>query len=335
MEILNKIEKWSFLLSGDTKLRIESNESFITHLRTIYSKLEEIYYNYMYNNIKCIKSHHVSEDISIFSSGFIFFYGCLSFVWHYKNWGDYIEAICHYNTLYLLFDFYLDSPTISLKDKLILVELLRNTLEDEEPITLEDIKTINDPVITTLFETYYKLTKVYPDTIPYLRKIFQEQVAGFHETNKSDTFFYESSMKKGGYTLELLCSIVGETDIEIKKATFNLGCIVQFLDDIMDIQKDLNANITTIATRYYHSNESINHFDDLFLDIATRIDSLPPFFNLYKVIGTNALWYVIKTVQKEKLSSPILYYANMYNIIPVNTNKMLDKKTKDFFYSIL
>jgi hypothetical protein len=335
MEILNKLEKWSFLAPEDIKLSIETNEPMLMVVRTIYTRLEEIYYHYMYKYIKCIKYHDVSKDISIFSSGFIFFYGAISFVWHYKDWGNYIEAICHYNTLYLLFDFYLDSASISSKNKLMLVELLKTTLEEDGvKWTLEDIKTINDPVITTLFETYYKLVSVYPETIIYLRKIFNEQVAGFYEPKKSAKFLYDSSMKKGGYTLELLCSIVGETDTQIKEATFNIGCIVQFLDDMMDIEKDIKANINTIATNYYYSDQSTKLFDELVLDIATRIDHLPPFFNLYKVIGTNALWYVINTIPKENVSLLMSTCANRYDIFPSNLNKVLDQKTKDFFYTI-
>src|SRR5437763_197266 len=49
-----------------------------------------------------------SNENECAASGVMFFYGCLLYVMHFPNWGQYIEDIFLYNMLYLLVDYYLD-----------------------------------------------------------------------------------------------------------------------------------------------------------------------------------------------------------------------------------
>ena len=298
-------------------------------IKHVYFQLIEIYFEYMYPYLICLENHLMEKDMSIFASGFIFFIGGLCIILHYSNWGDYIEAICWYNTLYLLFDFYIDSEHISNTNKLMLIELLRVTLKEETQVwTLEEISELNDPVIYTLYETYWKLITKYPKTKAYLQHIFNVQKRSFLLSKEKKHIpkeeLYTIALEKGGYTTMVFSAIVGEERKEILDTIYNIGIIMQLLDDFMDMKKDNHLGIETYAT--YHLLN--HHLSDYWKEISERIDTIHPLFTLFKIIYSLLLLYIsCCIISKEELHSVILVFCSRHNIVYRNINSTLEEDT--------
>ena len=66
--------------------------------------------------------------------------------------------------------------------------------------------------------------------------------------------------EKGGYSLELCCSIYPELKGDVTTAMYKIGVLLQFLNDAQDIHKDLKSGIKTFA-----------HFKNNFTDISDTL----------------------------------------------------------------
>jgi hypothetical protein len=298
-------------------------------LKTIYYQCIKIYFEYMYPYLKCLENHKLQKDKSVFASGFIFFIGGLCIVMHYENWGNYIEAICWYNTLYLLFDFYIDSEYIPELDKLILIEILRVTLKEKDKVwSMDEINELNDPVISTLYETYWKLIEKYPNTKYFLQKIFKVQKRSYflskENKNVTQEDLYTIAVEKGGYTMMVFYAIVGEERREIIDTFYNLGVLMQLLDDFMDMEKDKKIGIETYAT-YCLSKKELSSY---WYTISKQILAIHPFFTLFKIIYSILLLYIsCCIVPYLELNQPIYDFCSNYNIFQQNINTRLEDDT--------
>jgi len=215
------------------------------------------------------------------ASGIVFFYGCLFYIMHFENWGEHIEDIFLYNLLYILVDHYIDD--INVDDSIKYRAISQMFILIEEPSSHEYLPLI-DPVLKTIAIVYDRLINRCPSTKPIIIKLFKAEIEGIsiqRNSNNKRNKYYDIALCKGGYTMEVLQHIVGDKDPTITKASYELGCIMQLIDDLNDVREDMKNNINTIAT-----NDLKNHgiLDNIWIDVVNRINSIDDRFTIFKVL---------------------------------------------------
>jgi hypothetical protein len=220
------------------------------------------------------------KETDCLASGFIFFYGCLFYIMHFPNWGQHVEDIFLYNLLYILVDHYIDDMNMDseIKDKAItqMFILVNNPLSHE-------ILLLADPVLKTIALIYHKLITRCPSTKEPIITLLKAEIEGFtiqKNGNLSREKYYDIASRKGGNTVQVLQYIVGNIDPTINDASFQLGLILQLIDDCLDNYADTKNNIHTIATydlKYKHI------LDDLWIDIVHRINNIDERFTIFKI----------------------------------------------------
>jgi hypothetical protein len=209
------------------------------------------------------------------ASGIIFFYVCLLFIMHFPGWGRHVEDIMLYNILYILVDHYIDDMRIQpgLKDQAI----AQMTILIQDPLQFKTMDLI-DPTLGVIAAVYYKLLTRCPTIKHSIRKLFAAEIEGL-SIQKSATFdrdqYYKIAAQKGGYTIQVLQDIVGNTDPAVTVAAYNIGIITQLIDDSVDVMIDAQNGIHTIAT---HDLRHEGTLDRLWLDIMSRVAHIDPKF---------------------------------------------------------
>lgn len=217
------------------------------------------------------------------ASGIVFFYGCLAYIMHFPNWGQHIEEIFLYDILYVLVDHYIDDIGVSPQTKKEAIAQMYLLIEDP---SLHETMELIDPVLKVIAQTYHKLLQRCPAAKPTIIKLFQAEISGLsvqQDGTRSRDDYYSTALNKGGYTMQVLQHIVGDTDPEITKASHHIGTVMQLVDDSVDVLADQAAGIHTIAT---YDLETKGHLDDLWLDIMQRISQISPKFTLFIMLYT-------------------------------------------------
>ena len=215
------------------------------------------------------------------ASGMIFFYGCLVYIMHFENWGQYILDIFLYDVLYILVDHYIDDIKISTETKDLAIKQLHIIIND--PSSHHNMEMV-DPVLKTIAITLETLVTRRPKTKNSIAHIFNAEIRGLAIQNNDmlpRESYHAIARDKGGYTMMVLCDIVGVDDPEILKDTYEIGVIMQLLDDSVDIMADKKNNIHTIAT---HDIDHYNSLDYLWLDMVSRIGNLSKRFVIFKIL---------------------------------------------------
>lgn len=237
------------------------------------------------------------------ASGLVFFYGCLFYIMHFPGWGQHIHDIFLYNLLYILVDHYIDD--ISVDSNVKNQAIIQMFILIEDPLAHENLPLI-DPVLKTIAIVYHQLITRCPETQPYIVKLFKAEIEGMtiQRSNKcTREEYYDIASRKGGYTMEVLQHIVGDVDPTISVASFQMGTIMQLIDDITDVIADKTNGIHTIAT---HDLETFGNLDALWVDIIDRINSIDDRFTVFKILYTVFAVYVpdrFRTNFSEKLWS--------------------------------
>jgi hypothetical protein len=202
---------------------------------------------------------------------------------HFPNWGRHIRDIFLYNLLYILVDHYIDDIRIDPGLKETAIAQMFILLED--PSQHSSMPLI-DPVLKTIALVYQELITRCPATKKSIFKLFQSEVDGLKiqkDATAQREKYYDIALRKGGYTMEVLHDIVGNTDITIREATFHIGTIMQLIDDSVDILTDMKNGIHTIATC---DLTSMKNLDTLWLDIMHRISTIDRRFVLFIFLYT-------------------------------------------------
>lgn len=223
------------------------------------------------------------------ASGIVFFYGCLFYIMHFQGWGRHIEDIFLYNLLYILVDHYIDDIRVepNLKDKAISQMFILIM----DPLAYQKLPLI-DPILKTIAMTYHRLLTRCPNVKPSVIKLFKAEIDGLsiQKTNNLDRDrYYDIAVRKGGYTMEVLQHIIGNTDPTITEASFQMGSIMQLIDDITDCRADGSNGIHTIAT---YDLQHENKLDKLWIDIIDRINNIDSRFIIFKILYTIFAVYV-------------------------------------------
>lgn len=226
-------------------------------------------------------TNNSSHEADCVASGIVFFYGCLCYIMHFPHWGDHIEDIFLYNLLYILVDHYIDDMRIE--------GSIKNTAISQMGILIMNplaykTMTLVDPILKTIAVVYQRLITRCPNAKDTIIKLFRAEIEGLHiqkTATCSRKQYYDIALQKGGYTMEILQSIVGNTDLSLTFPSYQLGEIMQLLDDSVDVLADRKNGIHTIAT---HDLESKGCLDELWIDIIHKICAIDSRFTIFKMI---------------------------------------------------
>lgn len=214
------------------------------------------------------------------ASGIVFFYGCLFYIMHFPNWGQYIEDILLYNLLYMLVDHYIDDIKVASSTKEEAIFQMSVLIID--PLAHQRMNLI-DPVLKNIAIIYHRLITRRPATKNSIIKLFKAEIEGLN-IQKSDSLtreeYYQIALKKGGYTMQVVQDMIPSSG-NYENCAFHIGTIMQLIDDSIDVIADQNKGIYTIATYELKTEGNLNK---LWFDIIDRIDSIDAEFTIFKML---------------------------------------------------
>lgn len=253
------------------------------------------------------------------ASGIVFFYGCLFYIMHFPNWGSHIEDIFLYNLLYILVDHYIDDIGIDIQIKNQAISQMFILIID--PLAHDKIPLI-DPILKTIAIVYHRLITRCPDCKNAIITLFKAEIEGLDIQKKSSFSreeYYDIALRKGGYTMQVLQKIVGNTEPEIESATFHIGTIMQIIDDILDSNSDKRNKIYTIGT---YDSEIKGNLNELWVDVVQRIADIDPKFTIFKILYTIFAVYIPDRLP-DKFSEDLKLFTNSMNLFDCNGSELL------------
>lgn len=248
---------------------------------------------------------HRYQDFSVESlaSGVICFYGSLWLALiqgasSILEWSVIEDQVFALTILYLRLDHFIDNPKIDRQRKERLIRSLQNYLQssaqlpersfdgtDNESLDLE-----LQIIIQEMVGLLEQLLKITPEARPWLQKCFEAEIIGYHLQSKplmtDRSLYLRIARDKGGYMVQAIQAIVGltrqpqtERDRLLEQG-FQLGAIIQLLDDLLDYTEDRRDGINTIISYdcYYQPR--------IFNELANEIYHLDGRYNLFKPMLT-------------------------------------------------
>lgn len=205
---------------------------------------------------------------------------------------EFFDVAFSYALMYVYADYFLDGVHLSGEDRqgimFVLLKLLHNPWSGEAP-----------PGMVGLLDAYKFILKMSPESQPYLIKVFMSEVEGMliqNNPNSTRLEYFNIAERKGGLTGIGISAILGMCTG--KKVGFDpdgsigyqIGAILQLLDDMIDVLDDIEENTHTIAT---HDLQKYGNLDSLFIYTVIKVDRLPDIYNLFKFLLYEALCYTL------------------------------------------
>ena len=133
-----------------------------------------------------------------------------------------------------------------------------------------------------LFRESFLLLKKYvrePETYEKVtQKLFEAQIDSIRQFDKStkDAEIERITFEKGGYSV-LFCSFYLEetTSQTEKNCWYQIGCLIQLINDLFDIYKDLQDRSETLPLRMTDARAFDRYFSGLVQSITDEMDKLP------------------------------------------------------------
>lgn len=276
------------------------------------------------------------QNILIFNfenlaSSLIFFFGCLVY---FIDISPYIDNNINYECLflltflYLLVDNYIDNSNIDENIKNQNILRMKEILNPKSSKFNEQYK----PRFIKLLENIYnKLVSIYPKSKKFIKLLFESEIDSI-SVQKSEYFCYQTYLnmayEKGGRTLMVLYSIVGIDNEEIKVESFDLGIIMQLIDDSLDVFLDKKNNICTVAT--YHL-DVYGNLDLLWFEIMDKISKISSKFQLYSFIYTLMAIYLPKKLP-DVYSNDIKFLISKYDCLNFEKNISFEDLLLEIFF---
>lgn len=229
------------------------------------------------------------------ASGIVFFYACLFYIMHFPNGCSHIEDIFLYNLLYILVDHYIDDIRVQPESKDKTIAQMFILIND--PLSYKTMELI-DPILTIIALIYHRLITRCPEAKAAILMLFKAEVEGLKiqsNPNLSREQYYDIAVRKGGYTMVVLQRIVGNNDPSLDKAAYEIGSVIQLLDDSLDKLSDGKNGIHTIAT---HDFTNEGNLDNLWIDIMKRIGEIDKRFTIFKLLYSMFAVYIPDRVSK-------------------------------------
>jgi hypothetical protein len=226
-----------------------------------------------------------SEDPIL--AGYFAFMISLIYIMHFPNWNQYLEAIYCYSLIYILVDNYLDDIDINHGNK---EEFIKQIYELLDKPTFTKI---TDPRLIQCGLLYNKIITQFPKSKIGFLISFKHEIEGLKIQSKdklSRDTYYNNCIKKGGKYATIIHYIISESNYG---ETFNIGSVIQLMDDCTDVINDIKNGHHTIATYEYIRNGNI---DNLWIDIINRIQSLDSKFTIIKFVFSLATVWIVATM---------------------------------------
>lgn len=310
------ITKWSLPI-------IEEDKQTVLNYIHEYKSVSPITKHYLvmlkpYFDILGISRNNTLEEDCL-ACGIAFFTYCLIFIMHFKNWRNHVRDIFLYNLLYLLVDHYIDNINIdqniknqSIKQMFILIE---NPEQYKKMLLI-------DPILKTISKIYLELITRCPGTKSVMIKIFRAEIEGLkiqNNPNLDRKSYYDICLNKGGYTVQVLNKIIECDSLEMFNASYNMGAIMQLIDDCVDIELDRKNKINTIAT---HEVNNLGNIDNLWIDIVNRIENIHSDFPIIKIIYITLAVYIVDRIPKY-LSEDVKQITQPLNLFNFDGSNLL------------
>jgi hypothetical protein len=255
------------------------------------------------------------RDKTSIASSVLLYYGSLFYKFHFDSPNSSLDDLHDYTILYILMDQYIDD--INLNDSIKDIAIIQMTILINDPHKYKDLKLI-DPILKHMTQIYIKLIDKYPNIKQSIINIFMAQIKG-HKKQKNKTLeredYYKVASDKGGYTIQVLTHffmITGEKNI---KDSYDMGVIVQLIDDCADVKED---RINNIYTTSLYDLDKKGFLDDIFIDIVVKISDLDNKYNVIKILLTYNLLLVVS-------KNPICYSSRLKQLIePYNLFKYIN-----------
>jgi len=262
-EVIRILDKW--IIRKDfpdlDKLYIGLKEiDFNPIIKAFTTRLDKINCNFS-------KSEQVSGSIC-------FYGGVITSLLHY-GYIEEIEGLFTFALCYMLIDHFLDDNTISIQEK-------EKSMKDIY-LFITDGKKSDNRLIQAAADRYLDLLERVPNCKKYILRLFQSELKGVkiqRQNNLSRETYLKIAEEKGGLTAATIGSIIGLSDNENETESMKLGALIQYVDDLIDIEDDTCLDIMTLA-RYDLKN---NGLDKYVYDSIIKIDQLSNVYNFFKII---------------------------------------------------
>jgi hypothetical protein len=149
---------------------------------------------------------------------------------------------------------------------------------------------IPDPGLRAIGTIYHELVSDRPELQAAIADLFKAEVEGLAvqtNPNLDRDSYYRMALRKGSAT-QLVLPVLAQ-EASATAVAYDIGAVTQLIDDCLDIKEDQAVGISTIATYDLAHDGTL---DRLWLDILTRIASLPPQFNIYRTVLATFTVYV-------------------------------------------
>jgi len=305
--MLNEVEKilkqWLPPISEEEKVRLRNILLFSK--KGLGEDLFDIYVRRLNPYLKTINVANPREPDCL-ASGFIFFYGCILYTMQYPDWMKYMDNCFYYNLLYILVDHFIDDNSLSESSKgnamVQMIDMCTNPYNDREYV---------DQSFVDITNVYIKIIENSPDSKQYILALLLTEIEGYKiqkDNTLSEEDYYNIAVRKGGITMLVLNSFV-ENSKENNDEAYNIGALMQLLDDCMDCICDKRNSHNTIAT--YHL-QKYGNLDKLFFLICDRISNLKG--AMFKILYCAFAVYIPETIP-QYFSEELIEITKQYNIL--------------------
>lgn len=262
----------------DNFINIFFQQSYHTECAKIYLRLISGYID-----VKQINEHSIHK----ITSGSIFFTASIIL---FGNLGQLTEkmfdSLLLYDLLYILVDNYMDEPH----------EDRRGVIKEMQKLLIDSKHQSSDKTLQIISEIYNELLGIV-DVKNELMDLFNIQVEGLYIQNRNDLplhKYYQICKRKGEYTLKVLVSIYEKLSgeilpISIKRDCDRIGKCMQIIDDIVDVTRDKNEHIHTIATKMF---TDVGNLDTLINKLCKYCIKIKTIIS-YKVLYYNSIVYIL------------------------------------------
>lgn len=213
-----------------------------------------------------------------------------------------MDELFTFASCYMLLDHFLDDDTVGLIEKHDLISTIENLIDGSLPDETQH------PIIDAVISRYLRLVNNIPSCIPHLEKLFQaviETMKSQYSPDLTREQYMKSAEWKGGLTV---CAIQSILMLPVTEDEYELGAIIQLVDDMIDLDVDIAAGINTIVT-YDLNNAGI--LDDLFKTVLVRIDELSNKYNFFKPILITGLIFAAH-IHTQHFSTDIMSLIEPY-----------------------
>ncbi len=228
-----------------------------------------------------------------------------------------------YTLMYGIVDHYLDSDSISVKEKEMRVAIIKDIIYNEaEP---EDM---SEP-IEILYNIFQK-HKHRENVVKYIKKAFEAEYKSYKiQYGNYDEDVYRKVCGDKGSTMYYLHKAINDLEVD-EEHDFWTGMLGQVYDDCSDADNDNRNNIRTLAT---YVLEKEGNLDRLFHESLDMIKKLPdPEYSLYRGVMIILGFHIVN--ESPHFSDKLKRKARPYSLIfpGVKINQVLGKSLCEMMY---